>query len=102
MRALSLVGCAVMSTVGVLIAALALLVLVFSWSSRYGGRGRGAGTSLRRGPRAHTTMNGQPKMGYAKRDEAEARARLLMKRDGTPMSVYRCGTCAKWHVGHEK
>jgi len=91
-----------MSTVGVLIAAVVLLVLVFYWSSRYGGRGRGAGTSLGRGPRAHTTLKGQPKMGYAKRDEAEARARLLMKRDRAPMSVYRCGTCAKWHVGHEK
>ena len=97
-----LVGRAVMSTVGVLIAAVALLGLVLSWSSRYGGRGRGVGTSLRRGPRAHTALNGRPKKGYAKRDEAEARARLLTKRDGAPMSVYQCGTCAKWHVGHEK
>lgn len=91
-----------MSTYGVLIAALALLALVLFWSSRYGVRGRGAGTSLRRGPSAHTTIRGQPKKGYAQRDEAEAHARMLMRRDGAPMNVYRCSTCAKWHVGHEK
>lgn len=90
-----------MSTYGVLIAALALLALVLFWSSRYGGRGKGAGTSLRRVPNAHTTRRGQPKRGYAQRGEAEARARMLMKRDGAPMSVYQCSTCAKWHVGHE-
>jgi hypothetical protein len=90
------------ATVGVLLAALALILLVFYLSGRYGDRNRGAGTSLRRGPRAHTTLRGHSKMAYATRDEAAARARLLMKRDGAPMSVYRCGTCAKWHVGHEK
>lgn len=86
----------------VLFVAVGLLVLVLYWSGRYGDRGRGAGTSLRRGPRAHTTLRGRPKMGYATRDEAEARARLLTRRDGAPMSVYRCGTCTKWHVGHER
>jgi hypothetical protein len=91
-----------MVTVGVLLAAVALLILVLYWSGRYGDRERGAGTSLRRGPSAHTTLHGQPKMAYATRDEAAARARLLMERDGTPMSVYRCGACAKWHVGHDK
>jgi hypothetical protein len=101
-HALLLVVRPVVSTYGVLIAALALLALVLFWSSRYGGRGRGAGTSLRRGPSAHTTIRGQPKRGYAQRDEAETHARILMKRDGVPMSVYRCPTCAKWHVGHEK
>jgi hypothetical protein len=90
-----------MSTFGVLFVALALLALVFYWSGRYGGRGGKAGTSLRRGPRAHTTLKGQPKRAYARRDEAEAHARLLMTRDGVPMSVYRCDACAKWHVGHE-
>jgi hypothetical protein len=101
-RTLVLVDRSVVSTYGVLIAALALLALVLFWSSRYGGRGRGTGTSLRRGPSAHTTIRGQPKRGYAQRDEAEAHARMLMKRDGAPMNVYRCSTCAKWHVGHEK
>lgn len=91
-----------MNTVAVLIAALALLGLVFYWSGRYGGRGRRGGTSLRRGPRSHTALNGRAKIPYAKREDAEARARLLSKRDGASMSVYRCDTCAKWHVGHEK
>jgi hypothetical protein len=91
-----------MATIAVLIVAVALLVLVLYWSGRYGDRGRGAGTSLRRGPSAHTTSRGQPKKAYATRDEARAGARLLTKRDGAPMSVYRCATCAKWHVGHEK
>jgi hypothetical protein len=90
-----------MSTAGVLLAAVALIVFVLYWSSRYGVRGRSAGTSLRRGPSAHTTLKGRPKIAYETRDAAEARARSLKKSDGAPMSVYRCGTCAKWHVGHE-
>ena len=91
-----------MSTVGVLLAAVALIALVLYWSSRYGVRGRSAGTSLRRGPGAHTTSTGRPKISYATRDEAVASARLLTARKGAPMSVYQCGTCAKWHVGHER
>ena len=91
-----------MSTVVVLLVAVALIAFVLYWSSRYGVRGRGAGTSLQRGPGAHTTSIGRPKISYATRDEAAASARLLMARDGVPMSVYRCGTCAKWHVGHER
>jgi hypothetical protein len=91
-----------MVTIGVLIVAVALLALVFFWSGRYGGRGRGAGTSLRRGPNAHTTLKGQPKKAFANREEAETRARMMTKRDGAPMSVYQCSTCAKWHAGHEK
>ena len=90
-----------MITVVVLVVAVALLYLVIHWSGRYGDRTRGSGTSLRRGPGAHTTLIGRPKMAYGTRDEAEARARSLMKREGAPMSVYRCGTCAQWHVGHE-
>lgn len=86
----------------VLTAAVALLLFVFYWSGRYGSRGRDAGTSLRRGPRSHTTMTGRPKKAYATRDEADAQARLLTKRDGAPMNAYQCGTCAKWHVGHVK
>jgi len=88
-------------TVGVLLAGVALLIFVFYWSGRYGDRTRGVGTSLRRGPAAHTTMVGRPKIAYETRDEAETHARSLMKRERAPMSVYRCGTCAKWHVGHE-
>jgi nitrogen fixation-related uncharacterized protein len=90
-----------MTTVGVLVAVVALLILVFYWSGRYGDPKRSAGTSLRRGTHAHTTLNGRPKKAYANRDDAEARARSLTKRDGAPMGVYQCGTCAKWHVGHE-
>ncbi len=83
-----------------LLGAIAVLIFVFYWSGRYGGRGTVTGTSLRRGPRAHTTSRGRPKVGYDKREEAEARARHLSTRDGAPMNVYQCGECAKWHVGH--
>jgi hypothetical protein len=86
----------------VLLAAVALLCFVFYLSGRYGSRNRGAGTSLRRGPRSHTTRNGRPKKAYATRGEADAQARLLTKRDGAPMNVYQCDSCAKWHVGHVK
>lgn len=91
-----------MTTIGVLAAAVTLLLLLFYWSGRYGDRNRSAGTSLRRGPRAHTTLTGRPKMAYASRDEAEAHARSLTRRDGVAMSVYKCGTCSKWHLGHEQ
>ena len=90
-----------MASIIVLFAAVALLYFVFRWSGRYGGRGRGRGTSLRRGPRSHTTSRGRPKMAYQTRAEAEARARQLVKRDGARMSVYQCDSCAKWHVGHD-
>ena len=89
-----------MISVAVLLAAVCLLIFVFYWTGRYGGRGGPAGTSLRRGPRAHTTARGQPKKAYASREDAEARARRLTERDGAPMGVYRCDTCGKWHVGH--
>jgi len=83
----------------VLIVAVAIVAFVFYWSGRYGGRAK-PGTSLRRGPRSHTTARGRPKVGYDRREDAEARARVLSKRDGAPMSVYQCADCAKWHVGH--
>lgn len=89
-----------MSTYGVLVVAVALIALVLYWSSKYGTRGRSAGTSLRRGPSAHTTSTGRSKMSFATREEATARAQLLAKRDGTLMSAYHCGTCNKWHLGH--
>lgn len=89
-----------MASIVVLFVAVALLYLVFNWSGRYGGRGRG-GTSLRRGPRAHTTSRGRPKMAYQNRADAEARALQLTKRDGARMSVYQCDSCAKWHIGHD-
>ena len=91
-----------MATAGALVLAVALLFLVLYWSSHYGGRGRKRGVSLRRGPRAHTTLNGQPKIAFTKREVAEERARLLTKRDGVRLDVYQCGTCAKWHIGHSR
>jgi len=90
-----------MSTFAVLVGAVAVLAFVFYWSGRYGGRARG-GTSLRRGASAHTTSTGRPKVAYATREQAEAQARKLTRRDGATMSAYRCATCAKWHVGHVK
>ena len=89
-----------MTTLAVLVVAVGAVAFVFYWSGRYGGRHRG-GTSLRRGPRSHTGARGRPKVGYATRDEALAHARRL-SRDGSPMSVYQCDTCARWHVGHAK
>ena len=86
-------------SVAALVGAVAILVFVFYWSGRYGGRGM-TGTSLRRGPRSHTTARGRPKVGYDRREDAEAQARVLAKRAGAPMNVYQCIVCAKWHVGH--
>lgn len=91
-----------MSSVIVLLAAVAMVAFVLYWSSRFGARGRSAGISLRRGPGAHTNAVGRPKVAYATREEAAAGAQLLAVRDGAPMSVYRCSTCAKWHVGHAR
>ena len=65
-----------MTTVGVLVGAVAVLAFVFYWSGRYGGRARG-GTSLRRGPGAHTTSKGRPKVAYATREQAEAQDQRL-------------------------
>jgi len=90
-----------MTTVVVLAVAVAVLALVLRWSGRYGGRFRG-GTSLHRGPGAHTTSRGRPKVAYATREQAEAQARTMNRRDGAAMSAYRCSTCSKWHVGHVK
>ena len=87
-----------MTSVAVLLVAVAVLALVFYSSGRYGGRHRG-GTSLRRGPRTHISANGRAKVAYATREEALAQARRL-GRDGSSMNVYRCDTCAHWHVGH--
>jgi hypothetical protein len=91
-----------MTTIAVLVIAVALVVLVLSWSSRHGDRRRGTGTSLRRGSSTHTTSRGQPKKAYATREAAAARAQTLAKRDGVTMGVYQCGTCAKWHIGHDR
>jgi hypothetical protein len=89
-----------MVTVGVLVAVVAVLAFVFYWSGRYGDPKRSSGTSLHRGASAHTTRNGRPKKSYTSRDEAQAQARLMTKRDGAMMSAYKCGTCDKWHLGH--
>jgi hypothetical protein len=91
-----------MATLAVLVIAIALLMLVLMWSSRHGDRRRGTGTSLRRGPQAHTTSRGQPKKAYPTREAATLRAQALAGRDGAAMGVYRCATCGKWHVGHDK
>lgn len=90
-----------MSTVAVLVVAVALVLLVLRWSGRYGDQRRGAGTSLRRGSHAHTTATDQPKESFATRDEAAERAQLLTIRDGVPMNVYQCERCGKWHLGHD-
>lgn len=89
-------------TLLVLLGALALIFLVFRWSGRHGDRNRGSGTSLRRGPNAHTTKFGQPKVAYGTRDEAIEHARAMTAREGAPLSAYRCATCAKWHLGRER
>jgi len=89
-----------MVTVVVLVVVVAVLGFVFYWSGRYGDPKRNSGTSLRRSASAHTTKNGRPKKGYATRDQAEAQALAMTKRDGSPMSAYKCGACDKWHVGH--
>lgn len=89
-----------MSALVVLAVAVVVVAFVLTWSSRHGDRRRGSGTSLRRERSAHTTSRGQPKKGYATREEAAARALVMSQRDGVPMGVYRCGTCTKWHVGH--
>jgi hypothetical protein len=89
-----------MVTVGVLVAVVGVLVFVFYWSGRYGDPKRSSGTSLQRGASAHTTRNGRSKKAYASRDEAQAQARTMTKRDGATLSAYKCGTCDKWHIGH--
>ncbi len=91
-----------MTTLIVLIVTVALAVFVLYWSTRHGDRNRGAGTSLRRAPNSHTTARGRPKKTYATREEAQAHAQLMARRDGVPMSAYRCSTCTKWHVGHTR
>ena len=89
-----------MSTVIVLIVAVVLIGFILYWSSRHGVRRSSGGTSLRRGPNAHTTSTGRTKVSYATRDDALSHARQLTGRDGQRMNVYQCATCAKWHVGH--
>ncbi len=90
-----------MTTWAVLGVAVAAVGLVWYWSGRYGGRAR-RGTSLVRGPHTHVNAKGRAKVGYATREDALAGARRASARDGAPMSVYRCDTCARWHVGHMK
>lgn len=89
-----------MAAVVVLVILVGLVSFVFYWSGRYGDKNRNKGTSLKRGPRAHTTQRGQPKRGYASRSDAETQARKQATREGAPMDVYKCDTCSKWHVGH--
>lgn len=81
-----------MTTV-VLVIAVVIAVAVFQWSGKFGDRDRNSGTSLRRGPRTHTTARGQAKKGYDTRDQALSHAR-----DG--LTPYKCDSCGKWHLGH--
>lgn len=89
-----------MSVVAVLVVAVVGLGFVLYWSGRYGDRQRNKGTSLKRSVRAHTTARGQPKTGFATRDDALASARSMADRGREPLSAYRCDTCGKWHLGH--
>ena len=88
------------STLIVLLIAVVVVVLVLALSGGIGGRGRTSATSLKRGPRSHTTSRGRPKVAYETRTQAHAQAHAMTLRDGAPMNVYQCDTCAKWHVGH--
>ncbi len=88
------------SDVAVLAVVAAVVGLVLYWSGRYGDRRRSTGTSLRRGPHAHVNSRGRPKRAYASRELAEAEARRLTTRGGSPVNAYRCNSCTKWHVGH--
>jgi hypothetical protein len=83
----------------VLAAVVGLLAFVLYWSGRYGDRNRSKGTSLRRGPSAHTTTTGQAKRAYATRHDADLAAQAQSKR-GAVLSAYRCSTCGEWHLGH--
>jgi hypothetical protein len=89
-----------MATVVVLVAVVAVLFFVFSWSGRHGDTNRSSGTSLHRGANAHTTRNGRAKKAYETRDQATAAANSSTRRNEAPMSAYKCATCDKWHVGH--
>jgi hypothetical protein len=89
-----------MATTVVLVIAVVAVILVFYWSSRFGDRRRGSGTSLRRGSHAHTTSRGQSKKGFATREDAVSSAQSMSKRGGDQLSAYRCDTCGKWHLGH--
>jgi hypothetical protein len=88
-----------MATTVVLVIAVVAVIAVFYWSGRFGDRRRGSGTSLRRGPHAHTTSRGQAKKAFASRDDALSSAQSMSKRGGDQLSAYRCDTCGKWHLG---
>jgi hypothetical protein len=77
----------------VLVIAVVLAVAVFQFSGKFGDRDRNSGTSLRRGPHAHTTARGQAKKGYDTRDQALGHA-------GDGLTPYKCDSCGKWHLGH--
>lgn len=89
-----------MVTVVALVLTVAVVVFVLYWSGRHGDPNRNSGTSLRRRARSHTTARGRAKVAYASRDAAEASVQKMTRRGSAPLSVYRCDTCAKWHIGH--
>ncbi|NNN01488.1 MAG: hypothetical protein HKL86_06630 [Acidimicrobiaceae bacterium] len=87
-------------TLAILLIAVGVIFAVFYFSGRYGGRKRIGTTSLRRRPHSHVTANGRAKIAYPSREDAQVQARKMEVRDGVQMGVYRCDTCAKWHIGH--
>lgn len=50
--------------------------------------------------RSHYKNNGMEKRGYNSMREAEAQARTLELKEGSPMVAYQCAECHLWHVGH--
>ena len=84
----------------IVLVAAGAVVAVMRTSSRLGGRHRVGDVSLRRGPRAHTTSRGRPKVAFASRDDALAKARADSPRQGSRLSAYQCDECGKWHLGH--
>jgi len=80
----------------VLVALAIVFVVWMLWSDRP------SGTTIQRGAASHVNADGSAKKGYASQAEAQAQAERLHEKDGATMSVYQCGSCPKWHVGHAK
>ena len=91
-----------MNASDVLLAAIAALVLWVWWfSGKYGGRHRG-GRSIRRGANSHFTVDGHAKKGYASREGALAEVARIHHKDEADMGAYQCAQCKSWHVGHAR
>jgi hypothetical protein len=91
-----------MNASDLLLAAIAVLVLWVWWfSGKYGGRHRG-GRSIRRGANSHFTVDGHAKKGYSNREDALAEVARIHFKDGAAMGAYQCAQCKSWHVGHAR